>query len=192
MKFDACSLAVGTHRWIALGEDNGYVGHLRPLVKQGLGDTPSHMLQEGARTRHLPTHHLEDLRIIDRVGHIIAHHSLLHIHMQAYIDLIVVADATLLRHHTMISVEAQAAKANITIVQFHKHILMLEIQQRQLLSTAAGSAIGADEATFLVDQRLLSAHGAFLSCSLGAIDNIFLQGTFHTVLPCIDALVFEL
>ena len=50
----------------------------------------------------------------------------------------------------------------------------------------------ADEASLLVDERLMSAVGAFHSFGFGAVCDIFLQGAFHTVLPRVDALALQL
>lgn len=59
------------------------------------------------------------------------------------------------------------------------------------LSALRSSAAGADEATFLIDQRLLSAAGAGLARSGNTVGQIALEGTFDTILPCIDGFVVE-
>ena len=55
----------------------------------------------------------------------------------------------------------------------------------------AGAAIGADEATFLINQSLLTAVGATLTRSLCTVGQILLQRALHTHLPCVDALRVE-
>ena len=50
----------------------------------------------------------------------------------------------------------------------------------------------ADETAFLVDQRFVSAVGTLLAFGLCAVLDIFLEGAFHTVLPCIDAFAVQL
>ena len=61
-----------------------------------------------------------------------------------------------------------------------------------VLSAARGSAVLADEATLLINERFLSAYGTNLTLGSGAVGYVFLQGSLHTVLPCIDALTLEL
>ena len=61
-----------------------------------------------------------------------------------------------------------------------------------VLSAARGSAVLADETTLLINERFLSADGANLTLGSGAVGYVFLQGSLHTVLPCVDALVVEL
>ena len=61
-----------------------------------------------------------------------------------------------------------------------------------VLSAARGSAVLADEASLLVYERFLSAYGTNLTLGSGAVGYVFLQGSLHTVLPCVDALVVEL
>ena len=65
-------------------------------------------------------------------------------------------------------------------------------QSRFVLSAARGSAVLADEATLLINKRFLSAYGTNLTLGSGAVGYVFLQGSLHTVLPCVDALVVEL
>jgi hypothetical protein len=75
----------------------------------------------------------------------------------------------------------------------NKYDTLLQLQFfNPLLSTSAGTAILADETSFLIDQRLMSAVRAYLSLGLSAIGYILLQSTLHTVFPCIDALRLQL
>ena len=66
------------------------------------------------------------------------------------------------------------------------------VKPKARLSTTAGTAVGADETALLVDECLLTADGALLAYSLGTVSDILLQCALHTILPCVDALVFEL
>ena len=62
----------------------------------------------------------------------------------------------------------------------------------ECLSAAAGPAVLADEAAFLVNERLQPADRALLPLCLGAVDNVFFQRALNAVLPRVDALVLEL
>lgn len=60
------------------------------------------------------------------------------------------------------------------------------------LSASTGPAVCTYEASFLIDEALVTAYRAGLSLGLGAVDYVFLQGALDTVFPGVDALVFEL
>ena len=49
-----------------------------------------------------------------------------------------------------------------------------------------------DEATLLVNQCLVTTVRTLLTLGFCSVLNVFLQGTFHTVLPRVDALAIEL
>jgi hypothetical protein len=60
------------------------------------------------------------------------------------------------------------------------------------LSASGGTAVLANQATFLVYQRFLTAVRALLAFGLCTVDDIFLQGAFYTVLPGVDAFAIQL
>lgn len=59
------------------------------------------------------------------------------------------------------------------------------------LSAAGGAAVGADEASLLIDEGFLSAVGASLSAELGSVGHILFEGPLDAHLPSVDALVVE-
>ena len=59
-------------------------------------------------------------------------------------------------------------------------------------STFGSPAVAAFEASFLVNQRFLTADGAFLAFGFGLVGQVFFQRPLHTVLPGIDGLTVEL
>ena len=59
--------------------------------------------------------------------------------------------------------------------------------------SAAGSTAGlADETAFLVDESLVAAVGTFLTLGLCAVEPIFFQRTFYTVVPGVDVFAVNL
>jgi hypothetical protein len=61
-----------------------------------------------------------------------------------------------------------------------------------LSSTPTGSAVLADKAALLIDQRLMSTYGTLLSAGLGTVGDVLLQGTLDAVLPRVDVLALQL
>ena len=61
-----------------------------------------------------------------------------------------------------------------------------------VLSATAGAAVGADKATFLIYEGLLTAVGAYLSLGCSAVEHVFLQGTFNADFPGVDTFAIEL
>ena len=60
------------------------------------------------------------------------------------------------------------------------------------LSAARCATVLADKATFLVNERLLSARGTLHTRCLGAIGNVFLQCALNANLPRVDAFALQL
>ena len=61
-----------------------------------------------------------------------------------------------------------------------------------MLTASGSTASGTDQTAFLVDQSFITAIRAFLSFGFRSVLNIFLQCTFYTVLPSVDALAVQL
>ena len=59
------------------------------------------------------------------------------------------------------------------------------------LAALGGAAGGADEAAFLVDEGLGAAVGAALAGGLGAVGQVFFEGSFYAHFPCVDGLAVE-
>ena len=59
-------------------------------------------------------------------------------------------------------------------------------------SASAGSAILTDKTALLIDQALMATVRTFLSLCLCSVCHILLERTLHTILPCVDTLVFQL
>jgi len=61
----------------------------------------------------------------------------------------------------------------------------------QNLSATRCTAAGTDEATFLVNQGFVATVRTFLALGFGAVQYVFLQGAFYTVLPSVDAFAIQ-
>ena len=75
---------------------------------------------------------------------------------------------------------------------FNVFAYILIIYKAVLLSASGCTASGTDEATFLINQCLISAVRTFFAFSFRSVLHIFLQRTFYTILPGIDVFAVQL
>ena len=112
---DFCSVAVGPHGRIELGD--AHVGSLesREPTEQGIGNEPGDALEEVAGVEHDLADHLIGLGIVDGVGDIVGERGTGEVAVERDGHLVVVAYDAFLRQHTVVGMEAQAVEGEFSV-----------------------------------------------------------------------------